>query len=158
MNFSRRDFLQVGGLSAASLTLPALGAEQPILRKAGFRQKGEKLRMAFIGSGGRGGANLSEFYALGEEIVALCDVDKNALRSASNKVKERCPNVRQYQDFRKMLDKEKDLDAVVVSTPDHMHATAAIAAMRRGCHVYVEKPLVRTFWEAEPSNTHFIRL
>ena len=149
MNVSRREFLRSGSLAAAGMTLSAYGADVPILRKAGFRQKGDKLRMAFIGSGGRGGANLNEFYTLGEEIVALCDVDTGALDGAANKVKERCPNVRRYQDFRKMLDAEKDLDAVVVSTPDHMHATAAIAAMERGCHVYVEKPLVRTYWEAE---------
>ena len=149
MNVSRRDFLSVSGLAAAGMAFPVRGADVPIIRKAGFRQKGDKLRMAFIGSGGRGGANLNEFYSLGEEIVALCDVDKGALGWATDKVKERCPKVRQYQDFRKMLEEEKDLDAVVVSTPDHMHATAAIAAMQHGCHVYVEKPLVRTFWEAE---------
>jgi len=112
-----------------------------------FKKPGDKLRMAFIGSGGRGGANLKEFYGLGEEIVALCDIDKGRLDGAYNAVKSRCSAARQYSDFRELLAKERDLDAVVVSTPDHMHATAAIAAMKTGHHVYVEKPLVRTIWE-----------
>lgn len=148
MTFSRRDFLQAGMLATAGAVLPGF-SDVPILKKAGFRQKGDKIRMGFIGSGGRGGANLGEFYALGEEIVALCDVDLGRLDGAKRRVSQRCPKVRGYQDWREMLDKEKDLDAVVVSTPDHTHAIAAIAAMQRGCHVYVEKPLVRTYWEAE---------
>ena len=112
-----------------------------------LRKPGEKLRMGFIGSGGRGGANLHEFFKLGEEIVALCDIDQGRLDGAYNKIKERCPDARKYRDFREMLEKEQDLDAVVVSTPDHMHAKAAITAMKCGYHVYVEKPLVRTVWE-----------
>ena len=159
MELSRRDFIGTGSLAAAAC-LGGCGttgaatdlratAPVPVLRKAGFRQIGEKLRMAFIGSGGRGGANLNEFYGLGEEIVALCDVDLGHLDGAAKKVSGRCPNVHRYQDWRELLDKEKDLDAVVVSTPDHMHAACAIAAMERGCHVYVEKPLVRTWCEAE---------
>ena len=119
-----------------------------IAKPAVFRKPGDRLNMAFIGSGGRGGANLKEFYDLGEQIVAVCDVDRGRLNHSANVVKERCPDVRKYQDFRELLATEKDLDAVVVSTPDHMHAAAAIAAMKQGCHVYVEKPLVRTVWEA----------
>lgn len=156
MTFTRRNFLEAGAFAAAGCTLPGClsssaveTAPVQILRKAGFRKPGDKLRMAFIGSWGRGGANLGEFYSLGEEIVALCDVDLNNLGQAAKKVEQRCPKARRYQDWRELLDKEKDLDAVVVSTPDHMHAACAIAAMERGCHVYVEKPLVRTWWEAE---------
>ena len=144
---SRRGFLRSGVAAAGVLSL-AGGASVSLARVPRFRKTGEKLNMAFIGSGGRGGANLKEFYELGEQVVALCDVDRARLDNAANVVKERCPDVRKYQDFREMLAKEKDLDAVVVSTPDHMHATAAIAAMKQGCHVYVEKPLVRTVWEA----------
>jgi predicted dehydrogenase len=116
-------------------------------RAVRFRKPDEKLNMAFIGSGGRGSDNLREFYALGENIVALCDIDRGRLKGSANQVKERCPDVRTYQDYREMLANENDLDAVVVSTPDHMHAMCAIAAMKQGCHVYVEKPLVRTVWE-----------
>ena len=154
MQFSRREFIGAGALAAAGCCAPRAGktyVSEPveILRKATLRKPGEKLRMGFIGSGGRGGANLGEFYKLGEEIVALCDVDLNNLNGAAKKVAPRCPKVHIYQDWRVMLEKETNLDAVVVSTPDHMHAACAIAAMKAGCHVYVEKPLVRTWWEAE---------
>lgn len=161
MMVSRRAFLESGVLAAGGclasgcMAGPAPGgriytpSDVPILKKASLRPKDAPIRMAFIGSGGRGGANLNEFYNLGEQIVALCDVDLGRLDGAAKRVSERCPKVRRYQDWREMLDKEKDLDAVVVSTPDHMHGICAIAAMERGCHVYVEKPLVRTWWEAE---------
>ena len=95
----------------------------------------EKLDIGIIGAGGRGADNLSAVSS--ENIVALCDVSQsNAARAASN-----FPNAKIYQDFRVMLDKEKSLDAVVVSTPDHVHAIAAITAMKHGKHVYCEKPL-----------------
>ena len=157
MMLSRRDFIGTTALAATGSCLGADGRTDlpsPVsvvarTRKAKFRKPGEKIRMGFIGSGGRGGANLDEFYKLGEDIVAICDVDVNALNWAENRIKERCPHVHRYQDWRMMLEAEKDLDAVVVSTPDHMHATCAIAAMESGRHVYVEKPLVRTWWEAE---------
>jgi predicted dehydrogenase len=143
---SRRDFLRTGAAVAGAVSLAGCSSVS-IARASRFRKTGDKLNMAFIGSGGRGGSNLKEFYELGEQVVALCDVDRGRLDRAANSVKERCPDVRKYQDFRELLAQEKDLDAVVVSTPDHMHATAAIAAMKQGCHVYVEKPLVRTLWE-----------
>jgi len=143
---SRREFLRTSAAVAGAVSLAGCSTVS-ITRASRFRKTGDKLNMAFIGSGGRGGANLKEFYDLGEQIVALCDVDRGHLDHAANVVKEHCPDARKYQDFREMLAKEKDLDAVVVSTPDHMHATAAIAAMKQGCHVYVEKPLVRTVWE-----------
>ena len=156
MQQTRRSFLETAAGAAAAFALPGcttvgfdLGAPVDVAAKAHFVKPGEKLRMGFIGSGGRGGTNLNEFFRLGEEIVALCDVDSDRLAAAAEKVSARCPKVRRYRDWRDLLDREKDLDAVVVSTPDHMHAAAAIAAMRRGLHVYVEKPLVRTVHEAE---------
>ena len=77
--------------------------------------------------------------------MALCDVDD---RRAAPTFKG-FPNATTYRDFRKMLDKEgSNIDAVIVATPDHMHATAAMWCMERGKHVYVQKPLVRTIWEA----------
>jgi len=144
---SRRNFLRAGVAAAGALSLTGCSSVS-IAKPAVYRKPGDRLNMAFVGSGGRGGANLKEFYDLGEQIVAVCDVDRGRLDHSANVVKERCPDVRKYQDFRELLAAEKDLDAVVVSTPDHMHAAAAIAAMKRGCHVYVEKPLVRTVWEA----------
>ena len=144
---TRRTFLE---MSAATGLAALTGAAQTDIkpsRAVRIRKPDEKLNMAFIGSGGRGNDNLNEFYALGENIIAVCDIDKGRLNGSVNKVKERCPDVRAYQDYRELLAKENDLDAVVVSTPDHMHAACAIAAMKQGCHVYVEKPLVRTVWE-----------
>jgi len=144
---SRRGFLRTGVAAAGALSVAGCSSVS-IAKPAVYRKPGDRLNMAFIGSGGRGGANLKEFYDLGEQVVAVCDVDRGRLDHSANVVKERCPDVRKYQDFRELLAAEKDLDAVVVSTPDHMHAAAAIAAMKQGCHVYVEKPLVRTVWEA----------
>ncbi len=108
----------------------------------GFPQN-EKLNIAMIGAGGRGRGNLDG--VLSENIVALCDVDERLAHSA----RQACPNARFYKDFRKMLEQMRNqIDAVVVSTPDHTHAVAAAMAIRMGKHVYCEKPLTRTIWEA----------
>ncbi|UCD28776.1 MAG: Gfo/Idh/MocA family oxidoreductase [Planctomycetota bacterium] len=102
----------------------------------------EKLNIAYIGCGGRGHANLRS--TRGENIVALCDVDDE--RAA--KVFENYPKLPKFKDFRVMLDKVKDIDAVVVSTADHTHAAASVMAMKMGKHVYCEKPLTPTIYEA----------
>lgn len=102
----------------------------------------EKLNIGIIGCGGRGADNMQGVQS--ENIVALCDVDTVRAEAAARKH----PQAKRYQDFREMLDKEKSLDAVVISTPDHVHAVAAISAMQRGLHVYCEKPLARTIYEA----------
>lgn len=141
---TRRHF--IGTTAGAALALHSQAA------KPKLRQPGDRLNLAFIGTGGRGGANLNEFYNLGEQIVALCDVDAKRLAHGAERVKERCPDARRYQDYRELLAKERDLDGVIISTPDHMHAAAAIPAMQLGYHVYVEKPLVRTVWEARRFN------
>jgi len=113
---------------------------------AGARSKrvsaNDKLNIAFIGAGGRGSGNIKELT--GENIVALCDVD---WRCAAGSFRQ-FPNAAKYKDYRVMLDKQKDIDAVVVSTPDHVHAFAAMAAMQLGKHVYCEKPLTHSVWEA----------
>lgn len=145
-HMTRRGFLRDATVAAGMFSVAGC-VSNSVARTPRFRAQGDKLRMAFIGSGGRGGANLKEFYDLGEEVVALCDVDRGRLEHSARVVKERCPDARTYQDYRDLLEKETDLDAVVVSTPDHMHAAPAIEAMRLGYHVYVEKPLVRTVWE-----------
>lgn len=108
----------------------------------GFPQN-EKLNIAIIGAGGQGRANLQGVSS--ENIVALCDVDERLAYNA----RQRFPNAKFYKDFRKMLtEMRSQIDAVVVSTPDHTHAIASVAAMRMGKHVYCEKPLTRTLWEA----------
>jgi predicted dehydrogenase len=113
-----------------------------VLGGAGFKAPSEKLNIAGIGVGGMGAADLREME--GEQIVALCDVD--AKQAAGTFA--RYPQARQYRDFREMLSQEKDLDAVVVATPDHVHAVSAMAAIKAGKHVYCEKPLSHTVYEA----------
>ena len=103
----------------------------------------EKLNVAVIGLGGRGSANLGGVS--GENVVALCDVDDERAGKAYDKF----PKARKYYDFRKMLDEmERQIDALVIATPDHTHAVIAARAMKRGKHVYVEKPIAHDVGEA----------
>jgi len=102
----------------------------------------EKVNIGIIGAGGRGGANLKGVSS--ENIVALCDIDRGRLEAAARKF----PEAHTYNDYRKLLEEEKTLDAVVVSTPDHTHAPASIPAMRAGLHCYCEKPLTHDVAEA----------
>src|SRR2546428_14164435 len=94
-----------------------------------------------MGTANRARSNISGVEH--ENIVALCDIDDNFLASA----KERFPAAKTYHDFRKLLE-QRDIDAVVVSTADHCHAVATAAALRLGKHVYCEKPLTHTVYEA----------
>jgi len=104
----------------------------------------EKLNVAGIGIGSQGGRDVDEVASLGHNIVALCDVDENY--AAKEFAKH--PNAQRFTDFRVMFDKMgKGLDAVVIGTPDHNHAIIAMEAMRRGKHVYCEKPLAHTIHE-----------
>jgi predicted dehydrogenase len=105
----------------------------------------ERINLAFIGAGGRAADNLAGITGAEEvNIVALCDVDENRVNGAGAKF----PGAKRYRDFRKMLEAEKSIDAVVVSTPDHIHAPASMMALKLGKHVYCEKPLTRTVKEA----------
>ncbi|NQU20145.1 MAG: Gfo/Idh/MocA family oxidoreductase [Candidatus Nealsonbacteria bacterium] len=134
---NRRTFLKKAALGTAGLTLLGDG------RSAMGYQANEKLNIACVGVGGRGGGNTGAMG--GENLVALCDVDG---RSAAGNFK-RFPQAKQFADFRKMFDEmHKQIDAVVVSTPDHTHAVVCNAAMKLGKHVYCEKPLTRTVHEA----------
>ena len=129
---TRRSFLK----AAAALPLAAPGF-------LSARNANEKLNIAIIGSGGRGGANLDGVSS--ENIVALCDVSKDAV----NKAAAKHPKAHQYSDFRKLFDeRSKEFDAVVVSTCEHTHAFATLAAIQLGKHVYCEKPLTHNIWEA----------
>ena len=102
----------------------------------------EKLNIAAIGAGGKGSSDIDGCSS--ENIIALCDPDWKTAGGTF----DRYPNAKRYKDFRVLLDKETTLDAVTVSTPDHMHAFAAIDAMERGKHVYVQKPMAHTVYEA----------
>jgi predicted dehydrogenase len=102
----------------------------------------EKLNVAGVGVGGMGAANLANLQD--ENIVALCDVDPTF---AANTIR-RYPKAKVYTDFREMLDKQRDIDGVVVATPDHTHAVISMAAIRCGKHVYCQKPLTHNVYEA----------
>ncbi len=136
----RRRFLQATGVSAAAAGYWLTGG----VTESFAAQPGAnaRLNIALIGAGGRAAGN--EAGVRGENIVALCDVDQNRAAGVYN----RYPNVTKYTDFRQMLDKQKDIQAVVVSTPDHTHFHASATAIRMSKHVYCEKPLTHSIWEA----------
>ncbi len=106
----------------------------------------DKLNIAGIGAGGKGGGDLAEFAKSSRvNIVALCDVDDRQAKKA----RETWPSAPYYHDFREMLEKEKNrIDACSISTPDHTHAVATLAAMQLGKHVYTQKPLTHDIYEA----------
>jgi predicted dehydrogenase len=136
---SRRDFLGAAAAVGAFTLVP-----RHVLGGAGNTPPSEKLNIAGVGIGGMGQNNVAQCAKAGENIVALCDVDSKYAAAVFKKY----PDARVWTDFRKMLDEQKGIDAVVVATPDHLHAVVAMAAMQRGKHVYVQKPLTRTVWEA----------
>jgi len=139
--FSRRHFFY-GTLLAGAVPAGGFGSVASLAR-LGHKSPNEKLNIAAIGAGGKGASDIAGCAT--ENIVALADPDsKRAERTF--KTYEKAPK---YADFRRMLDKEgRNIDAVIVSTPDHMHAAASLWAMERGKHVYCQKPLTRTVWEA----------
>jgi len=133
----RRGFL-AGSAAAAAVTV----VPRHVLGGAGNTPPSEKLNIAGIGVGGMGKGNLRQLES--ENIVALCDVD----HAYAAPVFKRYPKAKVYKDFRKMLDKQKDIDAVMIATPDHTHAIISMAAMRRGKHVYCQKPLTHDVYES----------
>ena len=141
MTTRRRFFF--GSLLAGAVPSAGFGSV-PSLRALGYKPFYEKLNIAAIGCGGQGAVDL-DAAARTENIVALCDVD--LARSASSL--KRFEKVPVYRDYRTMLDKAgKDIDACTIAVPDFMHAVVALECMQRGIHVYVEKPLTRTPYEA----------
>ncbi len=138
MDNTRRQFLKVTTLAGSAVSL----APRHVLGGANQRPPSEKLRIAGIGIGGMGQHNLS--MCAQEDIVALCDVDAGY----AAKTIAQYPKAKVYRDFRQMLERQKDLEAVIVATPDHSHAVIALAAIRAGKHVYVQKPLTHAVYEA----------
>jgi len=146
---TRRHFLKSSSLAigAGILGAPAFLRGQNL---------NEKINIACIGVGGKGDSDSDSAYSLGGNIVALCDVDKNTLNSKVKKLGEKASKAgktdfapKLYSDFRKMLEEmDKSIDAVTVSTPDHCHGMASIMAMKLGKHVYCQKPLTQTVFEA----------
>jgi hypothetical protein len=137
---TRRHFF-VGTLLAGIVPRAGFGSV-PSLKALGYQSPNEKLNIGAVGAGGRALGVLGALDS--ENIVAMADVDWD--RAAEGF--KRWENATRYKDFRRMFEKEKTLDAVTVIIPDHMHANVAVAAMQLGKHVYVEKPLTRTPWEA----------
>jgi predicted dehydrogenase len=108
-----------------------------------------RINIACIGVGGKGDSDSSDAAHCGGNIVAICDVDKDTLGKKAKQFAEKFPGLKQYADYRKMLDQMgKDIDAVTISTPDHHHGVAAIRAMKMGKHCFCQKPLVQTVSEA----------
>ena len=135
---SRREFLQGAAGAVTAFTI----VPRHVLGGTAGAAPGDKLNIAIIGVGGRGGASVGGCG--GENIVALCDVDTRRMEEASRKH----PHAKMYQDFRKMLDEmDNQIDAVAVCTPDHTHAVASMDAIRRGKHLYCEKPLAHSVYE-----------
>jgi len=135
---SRRKFIESTAAVAASFVI----IPRHVLGGPGYKAPSDTLNIACVGIHGKGQSDIQSVSH--ENIVALCDVDlKQGIDTRKMHLK-----ANQYQDFRVMLDMEKDIDAVTVSTPDHTHAVIAMAAMQRGKHVFVQKPLTRTVYEA----------
>ncbi len=135
---TRRRFLGSTAAGAALFTV----VPRHVLGGAGYTPPSEKLDIACIGAGGKGSSDVRGVSS--ENIVALCDVHESHAAGTF----KRFPKAKKYKDFRKMLDAEKSIDAVTVSTPDHTHAVAAMKAIRMGKHVYCQKPLTHTVYEA----------
>jgi predicted dehydrogenase len=135
---NRRQFMGGAAMATAAFSI----VPSHVLGRNGGVPPSEKLNIAGIGVAGQGRGDLNQFK--NENIVALCDVD---WRHAAGTF-EQYPNAKRYKDFRVMLEEQKDIDAVMVATPDHMHAPASMMAIKMGKHVYCEKPLTHSVWEA----------
>ena len=133
---SRRSFIAGAAAVSGAFAAPAITNAR--------MAPGDMLRVAVIGAGGRGADNLDSLKDTGAKIVALCDVDA---QQAAESFKA-YPDAVKYNDWRRLLERERNIDAVVVATPDHNHAIISCAAMQYGKHVYSEKPLARSIWEA----------
>lgn len=139
-NQSRRSFLGASAAVASFHILPSgiLYGESP----------NDKLSIAFIGMGGQIQGHVSNLINQGQHVAAFCDVDKNQINRSKARHKEAVAEAKEYADYRTLLEQEKDIDAVVIATPDHWHAAICKAAMKAGKHVYCEKPLTHTVAEA----------
>ena len=137
-NISRRGFLKSGTLAGIGFWVAAGTASQA---RASVN---DQIAVAGIGIGGKGGGDIANAARWGK-VVAVCDVDRGRLAGAE----KRYEGAKGFTDFRKLFDEMgKSIDAVTVSGPDHMHAAASLMAMRRGIHVYAQKPLTHTIYEA----------
>ena len=162
---SRRTFVRDTSRAAAALAIAPMIVPRHVLGGVGFLAPSRRLNVACVGIGGMGMSNMNTLVQAGENIVAVCDVDflyverslagrlrppqgQTASSPESLRLKEAYEKAAKYDDFRVMLERQKDIDAVVVATPDHTHGIIAAMAMRAGKHVYVQKPLTYSVYEA----------
>lgn len=138
---TRRTMLATSAAALAGCATGARKGEKQAVVKKRRVSANEKLNIACVGVGGQGQTDLRA--VMQENVVALCDVDADRAAAAFKAL----PDVPKYNDYRVMLDKQKDIDAVVIAIPDHMHAFVAAAAMQLGKHVYVEKPMAHSIAE-----------
>ena len=137
-HLSRRSFLKTAAIGG--LALPAL------VRSPAYAAANEKLNLAAVGVGGKGWSDLTSIAASPHvNVVAICDIDES--KDFLGRAAEKYPKAKRFTDWRKVLE-ESGIDAVQVSTPDHMHAPISLAAMALGKHVYCQKPLTHTVFEA----------
>jgi predicted dehydrogenase len=147
---SRRDFIRNTAIAASAFTI----IPRYVMGGKGYTAPSDKLNIACVGLGGKGRVDIDGVKS--ENIIALCDVDQvqasmvknNMFTDLSKNAYDAFPKARHYVDFREMLEKEKDIDAVTVSTPDHTHAIITMTAMKMGKHVYTQKPITRTVEES----------
>ncbi len=137
---TRRQFVAGSAAAVFGFTI----VPRHVLGGVGFIAPSERVNIAGIGVGGMGGGDVATVSKLGANIIALCDVDDERAAGSFNAH----PMAKKYRDFREMIDKEaKNIDAVTVGTPDHIHAVATLAAIRAGKHVFCQKPLTHTLLE-----------
>ena len=161
-DFTRRDFVA----DSAKLALGAMIIPRHVFgATAQQRAPSDTLNFAVVGFGGMGMNNVQELVDAGENLVAVCDIDPayverqlagklrpnrdtGVVSPSAIKLRDAYQKAVKYTDFREMLDKQKDIEAVIIATPDHLHAPVAVAAMKAGKHVYVQKPLTYSVHEA----------
>jgi predicted dehydrogenase len=146
MNTTRRQFI-----STTSTAIAGIGVGLSLAPRIYAQSKGanERVVMGLIGCGGMGRENMKHFLELGVPIAAICDVDEKHLDRAEDEIKKKGqPAPKRYKDFRKLLE-QKDINAVIIGTPDHWHAIPFIAACEAGKDIYCEKPISHSFVEAK---------
>src|SRR5919199_4876098 len=174
----RRDFLATVAKAGVAAAVAPMIVPRRVLGGEGYQPPSRTLNVAIVGAGGMGMENMTQLLKGNENVVAVCDVDfpyverslagrlrprqlnpnqpappdfaqREAARLAeAQKLQDAYTKAAKYADFREMLEKQKDIDVVVVATPDHAHAVIAHAAMKAGKHVYVQKPLTYSVYEA----------